>query len=58
MIETYLQALRWFRRFSNEKVKEGTRQVAKLTTGGNAVILFDVMVKQAKEYENMIEPLV
>lgn len=32
--------------------------MAKLTTGGNAVILFDVMVKQAKEYENMIEPLV
>ena len=58
MIDTYHQALRWFRRFSNDKVKEGTRQVAKLTTGGNALVLFDIMMKQAKEYENMIEPLV
>lgn len=57
MIDTHTQVLKWFRRFSNEKVKEGMRQVAKLASGANSLILFETMLKQAKDYENMIEPL-
>lgn len=48
---------KWLRRCSTENVKQSTRQVAKLASG-NALVLFDIVVKQAKEYDNMIEPLV
>jgi hypothetical protein len=40
------------RRFTIENVKQSTRQLAKLTSGGNALIVFDSLMKQAKEYDN------
>jgi hypothetical protein len=56
MIETQTQVSKWQRRFSTENVRQSTRQVSKLASG-NSLIVFDIIIKQAKQYDNQIESL-
>ena len=56
MIETQTQVSKWQRRFSTENVRQSTRHVSKLASG-NSLIVFDIILKQAKQYDNQIESL-
>ena len=54
MVDTQQEIKRYLRRNSIDNVKQSTRQIAKLSSGANALIIFDNMLKQARVYENMI----
>lgn len=54
MVQVYEETGFWSRRLSAETVKQNSRQLAKLACG-NALIVFDTIVTNAKSYRNMIE---
>jgi hypothetical protein len=54
MIDTQINVQKWLRRCSLENIKNSIKQVPKFAFG-NSLILFDTMLKQAKQYDNMIE---
>ena len=54
MIETQDSINNWQRRVSIDTVKQNARQLGKLASG-NAVVVFNTVLKQAMNYKNMIE---
>ncbi len=54
MIDIHDEMRSWNRRLSIETVKQNARQLAKLASG-NALIVLDSMMTNAKSYRNMIE---
>lgn len=54
MIQIYEDTRSWSRRLSIDTVKQNSRQLAKLSSG-NALIVFDTLITNAKSYRNMIE---
>jgi hypothetical protein len=54
LIQVYRETSSWSKRLSVDTVKLNSRQLAKYSSG-NALIVFDTIITNAKSYRNMIE---